>query len=416
MSHLDVNPDAVTDVGSRIAAAAETDAPQGGVSPAAQDPVSVALAQTFAARMAAITGHSSVAAAITDTRANLAKGSAHTYAGQEAANRAGLGQGPMPGTVSAPSLPTGSLPTAAVPTTIPSPAIGTPPPTGKAIATLIHSGAGPSGLYSAASQMRGHAAELTATADQLRSGAVDMAGDWDSEAGKLASSRITELGTWYGAHADHATAAATAIENQADNFGRARNAIPRPEQFADVERRLEMAMAANAMPGALGRYGPVIAQLKAELAKLNGEALTGYADYTTGAGDPSVVGDPLEPPPRPGSDIQMFDHDFSHRAAGIKYEEIDPLVMFDYTCATGYLGLRCRSPMPAYPVSRLVHFTLAVGTNVLFDHFAIGGLRFSSSTWSKPSRLVACHVFNLADRDDRASPWRWCATCLNQAA
>ena len=216
----------------------------------------------------------------------------------------------MPGTVSAPSLPTGSLPTAAVPTTIPSPAIGTPPPTGKAIAALIHSGAGPSGLYSAASQMRGHAAELTATADQLRSGAVDMAGDWDSDAGKLASSRITELGTWYGAHADHATAAATAIENQADNFGRARNAIPRPEQFADVERRLEMAMAANAMPGALGRYGPVIAQLKAELAKLNGEALTGYADYTTGAGDPSVVGDPLEPPPRPGSDIQMFDHDF----------------------------------------------------------------------------------------------------------
>ena len=31
--------------------------------------------------------------------------------------------------------------------------------------------------------------------------------------------------------------------------------------------------------------------------------------------------------------------------------------------------------MPVHPVSRLARFTLAVGTNVIFDHLAIGGLQ-----------------------------------------
>ena len=29
--------------------------------------------------------------------------------------------------------------------------------------------------------------------------------------------------------------------------------------------------------------------------------------------------------------------------------------------------------MRAHPVSRIIRFTLAVGTNVIFDHLAIGG-------------------------------------------
>jgi hypothetical protein len=68
-----------------------------------------------------------------------------------------------------------------------------------------------------------------------------------------------------------------------------------------------MAIAANKAPGSFGRYAPVIAALQSELAKLNGEAIEGYANYAASAADPSVTGDPLQPPPRPG--VQALDHD-----------------------------------------------------------------------------------------------------------
>ena len=53
--------------------------------------------------------------------------------------------------------------------------------------------------------------------------------------------------------------------------------------------------------------------------------------------------------------------------------------------------------MPAHPVSRLVRFTLAVGTNVIVD---LGHMRPTVH----PVRMVgavepvACHVFNLAEQ------------------
>jgi hypothetical protein len=67
-----------------------------------------------------------------------------------------------------------------------------------------------------------------------------------------------------------------------------------------------MAIAANKAPGSFGRYAPVIAALQTELAQLNGEAIQGYANYTTTAADPSVTGEPLQPPPQPG--VQALDH------------------------------------------------------------------------------------------------------------
>ena len=45
------------------------------------------------------------------------------------------------------------------------------------------------------------------------------------------------------------------------------------------------------------------------MAQLHGEAIRGYTAYSAKAADPSVVGDPLEAPPRPGSDIQAVGFD-----------------------------------------------------------------------------------------------------------
>jgi hypothetical protein len=187
------------------------------------------------------------------------------------------------------------------------PSVGAPPASGKAIAELIHSGRGAAGLYAAAAQIRQHSTDLSATADRLRVSANSLNHDWDSAAGREASSRFTELGTWYESHAAHATSLAAALDTHGDSYGRARTAVPPPEKFDDVERRLQMAIAANQAPGSLGRYAPVIVALQKELAQLNGEATQGYANYAASAADPGVTGDPLQPPPRPG--VQALDHD-----------------------------------------------------------------------------------------------------------
>lgn len=310
MAHVDVSPDAVASIGSQVAAAGSGPAtPTAAVSPPAQDPVSVGVAQTFAARVSAIAQYSAAADAITNSRAAMVNASAEAYRQQEQINQASLANGAgTPGGAAAPSMPAAAMPTLSTPTIAP-PSIGAPPGSGRAIAELIHSGAGPDALFSAAQQMRRHAAELSAAASQLHGSANSLGQQWDSGAGQQAVSRVTELASWYDAHAQHATAAAAAMERHGENFGRARNVIPTPERFDDVQRRLQTAIAANQSPGSFGRYAPVIAQLQAELGKLNSEAIAHYGEYSAGAADPSVVGDPLQAPPRPGGDIQAVGFD-----------------------------------------------------------------------------------------------------------
>ena len=58
--------------------------------------------------------------------------------------------------------------------------------------------------------------------------------------------------------------------------------------------------------------------------------------------------------------------------------------------------------MPAHPVSRLVRFALAVGTTWSSTTSAIGGLQSTPCAMVEAVELVACHVFHLADRDDRS--------------
>ena len=59
--------------------------------------------------------------------------------------------------------------------------------------------------------------------------------------------------------------------------------------------------------------------------------------------------------------------------------------------------------MPAHPLSRLVRFMLADGTSaVCSTRSAIGGLQFHPVRKVEAVELLACHVFNMADRDDRS--------------
>ena len=116
MAHLDIKPAAVASVGSQVTAVASQPTPTTpAVTPPAQDPVSMAVAQTLSARVSAITGYTAAASAITDTRATMIKASSASYEHEEAANAASLGRGgPAPGGAP-PTLPSGAIPSAASP-------------------------------------------------------------------------------------------------------------------------------------------------------------------------------------------------------------------------------------------------------------------------------------------------------------
>ena len=60
--------------------------------------------------------------------------------------------------------------------------------------------------------------------------------------------------------------------------------------------------------------------------------------------------------------------------------------------------------MPAHPVSRLVRFTLAVGTNVIFDHLGYRRPTVHPVRMIEAVELVACHVFNLAEQTRQSGP------------
>lgn len=309
MAQLDIDTIAVAQTATTVGAAPSSTAPASGatVTAPASDPVSVAVTQTLQARCAVITEYSSLAEAITHARGSMLVRSATTYDDQEQLNSATLashGGGASAGGVAPPA----AAPTLPVPTipTVTAPQIGAPPANGKDIATLMHGGPGPAGLYAAAQHLRTHADQLRSTARQLHSGSAELSGDWRSSAGDQASSRIQELGQWYERHAEHATSAAGALETHAETYARTRANTPTPEQFKDTEHRLKQAAAANANPANMGRYAPVVSALQAELGGLHTTAMTQYADYARSAVDPSVIGDPLQAPPRPGG-VQALD-------------------------------------------------------------------------------------------------------------
>jgi len=278
-------------------------------SPVAADPVSVAVASTLAARAAAVSGHSSLAAAIAAHRGARLNADAASYLEVDEAAAATLGRGggtPTGPAGAAPALP--PLPDLTIPAVSP-PVVTGVPGDGKAIAELIHTGGGNTeGLRSAATWLREHSTELHSSGTALHSIAGDLENEWASEAGGNATARIRELGTWYSAHAEHASAAASAIDRHLDSYSRAKSAIPTPEEFDDNERRLRMAVAANNTPGSLGRYTPVINQLVTERATLNAKAVQGYGEYAASAG-PEVAGDPQSPPPHPHDGIHAFSGD-----------------------------------------------------------------------------------------------------------
>jgi hypothetical protein len=275
------------------------------VTPPAADPVSVGVVATLQTRLVGITTYSSTAAAITAVRGHMVTTSAAAYTEQEGLNSASLNGTGSGGGAAAPPAPPAHVPMPTIPQ-IPVPPIPAPPGTGREISELIHSGPGPQSLLGAAQQLRSHAGELRSTSSSLRGHSGQLTTDWPSESGQRASARISELASWYDQHAEHATDAADSMQSYGESFTAAKNKIPTPQQFQDVENRLQAAASANANPANMGRYAPVVAKYQTELAGLNTKAMGGWSDLARAGGDPSVAGKPLQAPPHPQG-IQALD-------------------------------------------------------------------------------------------------------------
>ncbi|EHB44059.1 PPE protein [Mycolicibacterium rhodesiae JS60] len=274
------------------------------VAPAAADQVSATVAAGLSTRLQTVGAYSARAAQITSAAAATLHSNAGTYAEQEDLNAAML----RPGGTAQPALAgAASVRAPAVPAPVPVVAASVPagitPTDGKSIATLIHGGSGPEPLLAAATEARAHAAELRQISTSLGGISDRLAVDWRSGAAETATTGIATLAGWYDRHAEHTAAIARACEAQADSFSRTRAAVPKPEVFEDLERRLTAAARANALPGSMGRYTPVITQLQTQLAATHAQAVRAYADYTTRAADL-----PTDTPTPPPSTVHALDN------------------------------------------------------------------------------------------------------------
>jgi hypothetical protein len=307
LAQLEVIAAAVAAQGAQVAAAAPSTVGDGPVRPAAADPVSVGAAQSLSVWKAVIAAYSAAAGEITQLRGAMLQASGTAYAEQEAANRGGLTVGAaFPTLVGAAPAPAPVPPMA--PAVIPAPVIGPPPGDAKTLATLFDDG-DPTGLYTAEQQLKQQATTLRTTAADLIARAVSIEGDWRSDAGTTAATRLRELGTWYDSHADQATAAAAACARAADNFGRAKAAVPTLAQLDDIDRRIDhvnAAMAANPRFAVL--YQPLMTELQTQRADLHRQAYTGYAGYQTSTEASTLTGNPVEPPPGPRAGVYAPDN------------------------------------------------------------------------------------------------------------
>jgi hypothetical protein len=291
---LRLDSDGVASAARQVAAAPPAGVPAAAVTAAASDPVSVTVAHVVGARIAVLGLGSGLACALTQVAAARLHANAGEYGTQEYLNAATLGAGGAPAAV--PGGDTAAAPASPVPLSIPAPQSATAPTSAKHIAQLIHAGPGPQPLYDAAQRLRGHADDLRDASTALRGATGTLEDSWFSGAGLAAHGRITELADFYEQHAEAVTAAAQHAQAQGDNVSRARSAIPRPEDFENVESRLRAAMRANAQ--SKGAFSAVVAELQAQHGQLTAKTTAGFTDYGSGAA--TALDAPQSPPP-PGA-------------------------------------------------------------------------------------------------------------------
>lgn len=310
------------------AAASVATPPAAAVTPCAADATSVQVATGFTGRIGAL-GVDTIGTNLkTGAAAARLHGDADAYELQEAAGAAGLAAvGAAVGEMAAaPNVPTPSLPGVPAATGVPA---GIVPTSGQEISAVVHSGPGPQPLLVTAVALDATAAELEQAAASVRAASSETTGSWSSGAADAAETHLAGLESSYSEQASQARALANQIRGHADDFARAKAAIPTPEVFADLQRRLQAAYAANAHPASMGRFSGQITDLQMKLAAANQDALNGYGRYQQAGQIHAATIEPHTPQPEkatpaPASAPQGAGGDEETNHAGTDTDTRDP--------------------------------------------------------------------------------------------
>ena len=289
-ANLYIDPDGVRAAGAGLSGASTAGAaPAPAVTPCAADTTSVNIAYALSASISELVNATTALNHRTAQAAGRMNHNATTYEDQERANAAGLGGGSRGRPA---SIPVGDAPALGGPPVLapPIPTPGVQPTSGKDIATLVHGGPGPEALDTAARALATHASQLDSAAQSVRSARWTSEQNWDSSAAQQASTHLSTLESTYTRHADQSRALSQDATVQANNFRQVRANTPPPEHFADLERRLQAAAAANAKSG--GRYTAAVTKLQTDLAAAHQQAVSSYTTYTAGG---QLQAKPLEP-------------------------------------------------------------------------------------------------------------------------
>jgi hypothetical protein len=284
--HLSIDPSGVRGASANVAAgAASAGTAPVAITPSAQDSTSVLVANVLGGLVSDLINDTLAANTISAAAAGRLSDNADTYEQQEQDNAralAGIGGG-VPG---ATAIAGGPQPALVPPTAIPAPtAAGVTPTSGREIAQLIHGGPGPGALEAAAALLQTHANQLDQAAGSIHSARRQNEASWSSNAADAAQTHLVSLEASYAEQAERARGLAQQASTQVENFHRAKNQIPTPQHFDDLERRLIAANKANSAPGSVGRFSGVVAKYQTDLAAANTQAVNGFGGYTSGAAD-----------------------------------------------------------------------------------------------------------------------------------
>lgn len=207
-----------------------------------------------------------------------------------------LGGAPAPGAPS-PSAP-GGIPDVASPTLPALPPLTPPVPmSGEQIAALVHSGPGPQGLRTFATQIReALGATVLHTATNVRNAGESVARNWQ-DGQQQAASNITDHADWLESSLHpQVLALAGAADAAAGHTDTLIQSTPHPQEFTDLNQRLKVAMAHYNATG--GSNAAQVASLSGELTKKRAAAMAAFQTFATAA-PPTLSGAAQPPTPAP---------------------------------------------------------------------------------------------------------------------
>ena len=270
--------------------------------PAAADPVSVGLAawlSTSAAALSVLMDHAAQQRAVGGISVARTAGALQSTDERNAAAIVAAAAGEHLAAGAEAATPGGDVADIAAPAVPVPPPLAPPAPlTGEQVSALVHGGPGPAAFRSFAESLRAVVApQVRSAADDTRQHAAGIGQHWidgHQQAARNAAAHADWLDDDLHAHVLHL---AQSADSAADHAHTLIASTPRPEDFADLHRRLNVAVANWQASGGINA-APVLA-LSQRIATAQADAVAGYQQYHAAAAAAATTAPPLPKPAPP---------------------------------------------------------------------------------------------------------------------